>query len=84
MTSERESGSPIDWAKVKRFNFTYAIPGGAWLEFGPFITSDGMKPYIEWFSFTQIEKRKGNDWIQRHLKKQGWMTGCWVDCEVTA
>lgn len=61
------------WDNVIRFNFTYAIPGGAWLEFG-----DG---HIEWHSFSTIGKHKPQAWIDRHLKKQGWMTGCWVDTD---
>lgn len=67
------------WSEVKRFNFTYAIPGGAWLEWGPFRTSDGMKEHREWFSFSLISKHLGSEWIDRQLKRQGWMTGCWID-----
>lgn len=69
----------VAWRSVRRFNFTYALPGGAWLEWGPFPTSDGPRDYRVWFSFDEISKHLGNDWIQRQLKAQGWMTGCWID-----
>ena len=73
------TGSAVDWSKVNRFNFTYAIPGGAWLEWGPFVTSEGPKLHVEWYSFKEIERHLGWEWIDRQLKKQGWMTGCWVN-----
>lgn len=56
-----------------RFNFTYALMGGAWLE-----DSKGNR---NWYSFTLIQAVHGQQWIERHLAKQGWMTGCWVECE---
>ena len=63
----------MNWNAVKRFNFTYAITGGAWLE-----DSSG---YVNWESFTTIAKHLGNEWIDRQLKKQGWMTGCWIEVQ---
>ncbi len=63
----------MDWQNIIRFNFTWAITGGAWLE--------DKTGHINWESFTTIAEHFGNDWIQRHLKKQGWMTGCWVDVD---
>lgn len=68
----------MDWNNIARFNFTYAIPGGAWLETHPYLTSEGYKPYVNWFSFKEIERHKGFDWIHRHIQKQGMFTGCWV------
>lgn len=65
--------SERDWNAITRFNFTCAIPGGAWLDFG---NGD-----VNWYSFDYIAKFKPEAWIQRHLKKQGWMTGCWVDVD---
>lgn len=61
----------FDWNAVKRFNFTWAIPGGAWVE-------DGSGA-VNWFSFVTIEKALGRAWVDRQLKAQGWMTGCWVN-----
>ena len=58
----------FQWSNVKRFNFTYAINDGAWLETGSYQTSDGPK--------TQL----GRVWLDTQLKAQGWMTGCWIDC----
>ncbi len=71
--------SNFPWINVKRFNFTYAIPGGAWLETGSYQTSDGSKTQIEWYAFAEIEKRLGSEWLLAQLKAQGWMTGCWID-----
>jgi hypothetical protein len=68
------------WTNVKRFNFTYAIPGGAWIESGEYFTSDGTKTERNWFSFAEIEKQLGHVWLNAQLKAQGWMTGCWIDC----
>lgn len=61
----------IDWTAIKKFNFTFAIPGGAWLEW-----KDGT---VKWYSFTHIAAQLGQVWIDRQLKKQGWMTGCWIE-----
>lgn len=63
----------MNWKAIKRFNFTWAIPGGAWLE-----DSAG---YVNWFCFDTIQKQLGRLWIDRQLARQGWMTGCWVDVE---
>ena len=63
----------MNWNAIKRFNFTYAIMGGAWLE--------DVTGYRNWESFTTIEKHLGRLWVDRQLKKQGWMTGCWVDVD---
>lgn len=60
----------FNWASVSRFNFSYAIPGGAWVE-----DAAGNK---NWFSFEILAKAFGEDWIMRQIKRQGWMTGCWV------
>jgi hypothetical protein len=62
-----------DWAHVTRFQFTWAIPGGAWLEMG--------NGHRNWFGFAAIAQEKGQAWIDRQLKRQGWMTGCWIDVE---
>lgn len=55
-----------------RFNFTYALTGGAWLEF-----SDGSR---NWYSFVILIENFGKKWVEAQLARQGWMTGCWVDC----
>ncbi len=59
----------MNWNDIKRFNFTWAILGGAWLEDG-----SGNR---NWCSFTQIAKYLGEIWLQ--MKAQGWMTGCWIN-----
>lgn len=61
----------MNWNNVTRFNFTYALPGGAWLE-------DGSSNR-QWFPFSIIETKLGQLWIDRLLRKQGWNTGSWVD-----
>jgi hypothetical protein len=61
----------MDWQNVARFNFTYALTGGAWLE-----DKSGRR---EWVSFSIIQRNLGQFWIDRQLRKQGWMTGCWID-----
>lgn len=63
----------MNWSAIKRFNFTWAMPGGAWLE-----DDNGS---INWFSFAFIEKKLGDIWVKRQMDKQGWMTGCWVEVE---
>lgn len=68
-----KSTTGFDWSNVKRFNFTYAITGGAWLE-------DSMG-YVSWYAWTEILRHKSKEWIDAQLKKQGWMTGCWIDVE---
>ena len=67
----RSARAGIDWASVSKFNFTYAMDGGAWLE-----DSSG---YRQWESFTTIRRDLGQLWIDRQRQRQGWMTGCWVD-----
>ena len=69
----------MDWNKIKRFNFTWAIPGGAWVEFGPYLTGEGNKYVKEWVSFKIMQAAMGQEWIDRQMRKQGWMTGCWVE-----
>lgn len=64
---------------VARFNFTYAMPDGAWLETPATRTSDGMKTHREWVSFIHIRHSLGQQWLDRQLQRQGWMTGCWID-----
>lgn len=64
---------------IARFNFTWAMPDGAWLETPPTLTSDGMKSHRDWFPFSAIRHTKGQEWIDRQLQRQGWMTGCWID-----
>ena len=68
---------------VKRFNFTYAMEGGAWLESGEYLTSIGKQSYREWIPFQTIIHHMGKEWLDTQMKKQSWMTGCWIDC-VTA
>lgn len=63
----------FDWQQVKRFNFTWAIRDGAWLE--------DVNGNIDWFTFTKIGQQLGQLWIDRQLKRQGWMTGCWIEVE---
>lgn len=60
----------MDWTSIKNFCFTYAIPGGAWLE--------DLKGNRNWFPFSEIEKQLGRIWLDRQLQRQGWMTGCWI------
>jgi hypothetical protein len=59
-----------NWSAVRRFNFSWACEGGAWLDFGG---------YVNWYSWSVIEKHLGRNWIDQMLEKQGWTTGCWVD-----
>lgn len=63
----------INFNNIKRFNFTYAITGGAWLE-----DSSGQR---EWICFQIIIQKMGEIWLNKMLRKQGWMTGCWVNVE---
>lgn len=63
----------MNWNTIKRFCFTYALTGGAWLE--------DASGYVNWESFSTIAKHKGQQWIDRQLKAQGWMTGCWIDVD---
>lgn len=66
----------MNWSAIKRFNFTYAISGGAWLE-----DSAGERA---WVSFREIVKHLGQEWLDRQLRKQGMWTGMWIETvEVT-
>ena len=61
----------MNWYNIKRFNFTFAIPGGAWLE--------DDKGYVNWCSYSQIVEHLGKIWWNEQIKRQGWMTGCWIE-----
>ena len=61
----------MDWNKIKKFNFTWGIPDGAWLE-----DSKGNR---SWESFKIIIQKLGELWLQRQIARQGWMTGCWIE-----
>jgi len=63
----------MKWNEIKRFCFTWAINGGAWLE-----DSTG---YRNWESYSTIQKHLGSLWWDKQIKKTGWMTGCWIDVE---
>lgn len=63
----------LDFQNVVEFNYTEALPGGAWLK-----DSVGR---VEWISRDYIERELGSDWYMRQRGKQGWMTGCWVKVE---
>jgi len=69
------------WRKenIKRFCFTYALMGGAWLETKAFLTSNGYETERNWFSEGQIESLLGEGEFGRLVRKHGWMTGCWID-----
>lgn len=56
-----------------KFCFTWALPGGAWLE-----DSKGER---NWFSARLIDKELGQGFFEHNVKRQGWMTGCWIDTE---
>jgi hypothetical protein len=60
----------MNWSKITRFCFTYAMPDGAWLE--------DASGYRNWESFATIQKQLGQLWIDAQLRKTGWMTGCWI------
>jgi hypothetical protein len=61
----------MNWNEITRFNFTYAISGGAWLE-----DASGERA---WVSFSEITAHMGAEWLQRQHAKQGTFTGCWID-----
>lgn len=63
----------MDWSNIKRFNFTYAIPDGAWLE--------DTSGYQNWEHYNSIAKHMGKEWFDVQLRKQGIFTGCWIDCK---
>jgi len=69
------------WQKknVARFNFTYALDGGAWLETKPFITTGPNKTDKNWFSATMIDQILGKGEFARLRSKQGLFTGCWIN-----
>lgn len=60
----------MNWQAITEFNFTYAIPGGAWLK--------DASGNCDWCSFTLIDRQMGVYWRLRQQEKQGWMTGCWI------
>jgi len=66
----------IDFQNVVGFNYTEALPGGAWLK-----DSVGN---VEWYPHVEIVKELGEDWYSRQRSKQGWMTGCWIKVEKSA
>ncbi len=63
----------MNFSSIAQFNFTYAIPDGAWLK-----DDTGL---MEWVPFSEIVKQLGQLWLDRQLRKQGWMTGCWIEVE---
>jgi hypothetical protein len=63
----------MNWQAIKRFNFTWAIPGGAWLE-----DENGARAWVSW---SEIIKHKSREWVDRQLRKQGQWTGCWVEVQ---
>ncbi len=63
-----------------KFNFTFAMQGGAWLEFGDVEIGQSGVPYRNWYSADVIDDLYGKGFFQRNVSKQGWMTGCWVTC----
>lgn len=62
----------MNWKAIKRFNFTWALSGGAWLE--------DDKGAVNWFTFETIRAQLGQAWIDAQISAQGWTTGCWIDC----
>lgn len=66
---------------VARFNFTWALPGGAWLETRKMFISDKGEKISdrEWFSASVINEIMGEGEFMRLVKKQGFFTGCWID-----
>lgn len=61
----------MKWNQIKRFCFTWAIPGGAWLE--------DTSGYVNWCPYAEIERNLGRLWWDAQIRKTGWMTGCWID-----
>ena len=57
----------------KRFCFTWALPGGAWIEY-----DDGER---QWVGATSLDSAYGHGWFERQCKRHGWMTGCWIEVE---
>ena len=72
-TENTKSNNDMNWNQIKRFCFTYAIDGGAWIE-----DATGNR---DWVCFKIIREKLGQLWIDRQMRKTGWMTGCWIDCE---
>jgi hypothetical protein len=61
----------MNWQTIKKFCFTYAIPGGAWLE--------DASGYRNWESETTIVKHLGAAWYRQQIARHGMFTGCWID-----
>jgi hypothetical protein len=61
----------MNWAQIKRFCFTYALVGGAWLE--------DASGYRSWETYSTIKKHLGADWWRAQINKQGTFTGQWID-----
>ncbi len=57
--------------RVKRFNFTWAIDGGAWIEW-----ANGD---VRWEPYTVIKLEMGSGWFEKMVARQGMFTGCWID-----
>lgn len=70
---KRRRNNPVDWNNIARFNFTFAIPGGAWLE-----DASGNR---NWFAWDAIDTHMGTAWRKRQLQKQGSFTGTWIDVD---
>ena len=63
----------INFNAISKFNFTYAMTGGAWLE-----DSTGNR---NWFSIETITEKLGEGWFLKQIRKQGFFTGCWITVE---
>ena len=59
--------------KITEFNFTWALSDGAWVRY-----ANGD---CRWEHFLTLRKLKSEEWIRAMIKKQGWMTGCWIKCD---
>lgn len=60
----------MDYTAITGFCFTYAIPGGAWIE--------DAHGYRDWRSYSEIINQLGEVWWDARMRQTGWMTGCWV------
>jgi hypothetical protein len=61
----------MNWSKIKQFNFTYELDGGAWVK--------DEAGTCNWYPTHFIVRHLGQEWFDRQMKKTGMFPGCWID-----
>ena len=61
----------MNWQKITRICYTYAIPDGAWIE-----DSTGARA---WSHQSELARKLGEQWLREQIRRMGTFTGIWYD-----